>query len=32
MNVGENIGHTALHKVIVVYRGVEMVACEEVHE
>ena len=30
VNVGENIGHTALHKVIVVYRGVDMVMCEEV--
>ena len=30
VNVDENIGHTRLHKVIVVYRGVEMVACEEV--
>ena len=30
VNVGENIGHTTLHKVIVVYRGVDMVACEEV--
>ena len=29
VNVGENIGHTTLHKVIVVYRGVDMVACEE---
>ena len=30
LNVGENIGHTTLHKVIVVYRGVDMVACEDV--
>ena len=30
VNVDENIGHTALHKVIVVYRGVDMVMCEEV--
>ena len=30
VNVGENIGHTTLHKVIVVYRGVDMVTCEEV--
>ena len=30
VNVGENIGHTTLHKVIVVYRGVDMVACEDV--
>ena len=30
VNVNDNIGHTTLHKVFVVYRGVEMVACEEV--
>ncbi|MCF2659827.1 AAA family ATPase [Parabacteroides distasonis] len=30
VNVNDNIGHTRLHKVIVVYRGVDMVACEEV--
>lgn len=30
VNVGENVGHTTLHKVTVVYRGVDMVACEEV--
>ncbi|MDD6130580.1 MAG: hypothetical protein PUB62_08270 [Prevotellaceae bacterium] len=30
VNVGENIGHTTLHKVTVVYRGMDMVACEEV--
>ena len=30
VNVGENIGHTTLHKVIVVYRGVDMVMCEDV--
>ena len=30
VNVNDNIGQTRLHKVIVVYRGVEMVACEEV--
>ena len=30
MNANERIGHTALHKVYVVYRGVEMVACEEI--
>ena len=29
VNVNDNIGHTTLHKVYVVYRGVEMVACEE---
>ena len=32
VNVGEHIGHTKLHKVYVVYRGVEMLACEEVEE
>ena len=32
VNVNDNIGQTRLHKVIVVYRGVEMVACEEVVE
>ena len=30
VNVGENIGHTTLHKVTVVYRGMDMVACEAV--
>ena len=30
VNVGENIGHTTLHKATVVYRGTDMVACEEV--
>ena len=30
MNVNDNIGHTTLHKVYVVYKGVEMVAREEV--
>ena len=30
LNVNDHIGHTTLHKVIVVYRGVEMVACDEV--
>ena len=30
VNVGRHISHTQLHKVYVVYRGVEMVACEEV--
>ena len=30
VNVNDNIGHTALHKVYVVYRGVEMVACDEI--
>ena len=32
VNVNDHIGQTRLHKVIVVYRGVEMVACEEVVE
>ena len=30
VNVNDNIGHTILHKVYVVYKGVEMVACDEV--
>ena len=30
VNVNDNIGHTTLHKVYVVYRGVEMMACDEV--
>ena len=30
VNVNDNIGHTTLHKIYVVYRGVEMVACEEI--
>ena len=30
LNVNDHIGHTTLHKVIVVYKGVVMVACEEV--
>ena len=30
VNVEKNIAHTTLHKVYVVYRGVEMVACEEI--
>ena len=30
MNANERIGHTTLHKVYVVYRGVEMMACEEI--
>ncbi|MDY4551129.1 MAG: AAA family ATPase [Parabacteroides sp.] len=30
VNVNKQIGHTRLHKVYVVYRGVEMVACEEI--
>ena len=32
VNVNDNIGHTTLHKVYVVYSGVEMVACDEVKE
>ena len=32
VNVNDNIGHTTLHKVYVVYKGVEMVACDEVKE
>ena len=28
--VGENTGATTLHKVVVVYRGTEMLTCEEV--
>ena len=31
LNVNERIGHTQLHKVIVVFRGVEMVECFSVH-
>ena len=30
LNVNERIGHTRLHKVIVVFRGVEMVECREI--
>jgi hypothetical protein len=30
--VQRNIGHTTLHKIVVVYRGTEMVVCEEVAE
>ena len=32
VNVNDNIGHTTLHKVYVVYSGVEMVACDEVDD
>ena len=32
VNAIQQIGTTTLHKVYVVYRGVEMVACEEVVE
>jgi len=28
--VRRNVGHTVLHKIVVVYRGMEMVVCEEV--
>ena len=28
--VKRNIGHTTLHKIVVVYRGMDMVVCEEV--
>ena len=28
--VKRNIGHTTLHKIVVVYRGMEMMVCEEV--
>ena len=31
LNVNERIGHTQLHKVVVVYRGVEMEKCFSVH-
>ena len=30
VNVNDNIGHTTLHKVYVIYRGVDMLACDEV--
>ena len=30
VNVNAHVGHTTLHKVYVVYRGVVMVACEEI--
>jgi len=29
--VKRNIGHTTLHKIVVVYRGMDMVVCEEVN-
>ena len=32
VNVNDNIGHSTLHKVYVVYSGVEMVACDELDE
>ena len=28
--VKRNVGHTTLHKIVVVYRGMEMMVCEEV--
>jgi len=28
--VKRNIGHTTLHRIVVVYRGMEMAVCEEV--
>ena len=28
--VKRNVGHTTLHKIVVVYRGVDMVVCEEI--
>ena len=28
--VKRNVGHTTLHKIVVVYRGMEMVVCEEI--
>lgn len=31
VNVNDNIATTMLHRVYVVYRGVEMVGCEEVN-
>ena len=30
VNVNKQIGHTRLHKVYVVYRSAEMMACEEI--
>ena len=32
VNALQQIGTTTLHKVYVVYRGVEMVACEEIED
>ena len=29
--VKRNVGHTTLHKIVVVYRGMEMMVCEEVN-
>ena len=29
--VKRNIGHTQLHKIVVVYKGMEMVVCEELN-
>ena len=28
--VKRNVGHTQLHKIVVVYRGMEMMVCEEI--
>ena len=28
--VKRNVGHTTLHKIVVVYRGMDMVVCEDV--
>ena len=30
--VKRNIGTTKLHKIVVVYRGMDMVVCEEIEE
>ena len=30
VNVNDNIADTQLHKIIVIYRGVEMAECEEI--
>ena len=30
--VKRNIGTTTLHKIVVVYRGMDMVVCEEIEE
>ena len=32
VNAQQQIGTTTLHKVYVVYRGVEMVTCEEIKD
>lgn len=28
--VKSSVGHTTLHKIVIVYRGMEMVVCEEI--